>query len=73
MNKWGMIDIEVLTRLSVSTFNDQEIEVANDMIFVYLYDATAQTAFKKRRQGKYAQDKKVRNLEDIFKILEENV
>ena len=47
MNKWGMIDVEVLTRLSVSTYNDQEIEVANDMIFDYLYDATAQTAFKK--------------------------
>ena len=66
-----MIDVEVLTRLSVSTYNDQEIEVANDMIFDYLYDATAQTAFKKSRQGKYAHDQKVRNLEDIFKILEE--
>ena len=71
MNKWGMIDVEVLTRLSVSTYNDQEIEVAKDMIFDYLYDATAQTAFKKSRQGKYAHDQKVRNLEDIFKILEE--
>ena len=41
------------------------------MIFDYLYDATAQTAFKNSRQGKYAHDQKVRNLEDIFKILEE--
>ena len=71
MNKWGRSEVEVLTRLSVSTYNDQEIEVAKDMIFDYLYDATAQTAFKKHRQGKYAQDKKVRNLENIFKLLEE--
>ena len=75
MNKWGLIDIDVLTRLCVTTYDDREIEDAKGVIFNYLYDERAQTAFIKRRQGKSgsknAQDKKMRNLEDIFKILEE--
>ena len=52
INKWGNIDIDVLTRLCLSTYDDKEIEAAKDLLFSFLHDKNNKTEFKKRRNGR---------------------
>ena len=71
INKWGNIDIDVLTRLCLSTYDDKEIEAAKDLLFSFLHDKNDKTVFKKRRNGRKTDSKREKDLEDIFKKLEE--
>ena len=74
MNKWGCIDVDVLTRLCLN-MNDKEIEAAKDVIFNHLHDKNDDTKFKTRRNRQIAKpdskSKKEKNLADIFCLLEE--
>ena len=72
MNKWGCIDVDVLTRLCL-VMSDNEIEAAKDIIFSHLHDKNDTTAFKKRRHATKGEgkSKKEKNLGDIFCLLEE--
>ena len=53
MNKWGCIDVDVLTRLCLN-MNDKEIEAAKDVIFNHLHDKNDDTKFKTRRNRQIA-------------------
>ena len=73
INKWGNIDVDVLMRLCLGNYNDKQIEEAKDLLFRFLHDESDHTEYKRRRacSKPTGKSKNERNLEDIFKILEE--
>ena len=69
-NKIGLVDIETVIKLCVDTFHESVIETSKDLVFKLLHDVSNSTAFS-RRKNKGPGTKSVKNVRDIWLLLEE--
>ena len=71
INHINVADVETLIKLCVDTFEENEIEASKDLLFNILHDVSTGTELKKRRNRGKFDDKSVRNVRDIYQLLQE--
>ena len=70
-NKLGHMDPDTIVTLCLQNFVEKEIEASKDVLFSLLCDDNAHTSLVKRRKGKGNESKSVRNMHDMFQLLQE--
>ena len=71
LNKFSYIDPRTLEMLCDQKYSDKEVETSKELLFGILNDPADPTKHKKRRSNKETDSKKVKNLGDIFALLQE--
>ena len=71
VNKIDRLDYETLIKLCSETYSDKDVTVSKDLIFSLLHNETDSTRFIKRKSTKINDSPKVKNLKDIYYLLQE--
>ena len=70
-NKIDNLDVDTLVRLCVETYTEKEIKCSKELLFDKLKCKDDLTEFKKRRSSKVSESKEVKNIRDIYQLLQE--
>ena len=71
LNKYSILDKETLLKLCSEKFTENDTNISKDLLFGMLHDENDLTQFKTRRHHKNTDTKKVKNLGDIYQLLQE--
>ena len=71
MNKYSVLDRDTIVKLCSETFTEADTKTSKDLLFGILHDEADQTMFKNRRHTKANESKTVKNLGDIYQLLQE--
>lgn len=70
-NKYSYVDLETVIKLCVEYFEENEIEASKDLLYNSLHTISNSTAFVKRRNASRSDSKSVKNIRDIWMLLQE--
>ena len=71
LNKYSYVDVETMIILCANQFDEKDIEASKDILFSYLHEVSDSTEFKRRRNRNTSESKSVRNIRDIWQLLQE--
>ena len=71
VNKISILDNESIVKLCSEKYSEKDIEDAKELLFSMVHKDGDLTTFVKRRAGKVSESKSVKNLHDIYQLLQE--
>ena len=71
MNKYSILDRDTLVKLCSEKYTESDTKTSKDLLFGMIHGEGAHTMLKNRRHSKINESKKVKNLGDIYQLLQE--